>query len=68
MRTKFQLMIGVLFCAAFSAGCRRVESIQKPVKPVQVQEVRNYSPGGAEGGERYSANIMPSGQSELAFK
>lgn len=69
MRTKFQLMIGVLFCAAFSAGCRRVESIQKPVKPVQVQEVQNYHPGGgAEGGERYSANIMPSGQSELAFK
>ncbi|MFN0085883.1 MAG: efflux RND transporter periplasmic adaptor subunit [Blastocatellia bacterium] len=69
MRTNFQVMIGVLLCAACSAGCRRVESIQKPVKPVQVQEVRNYYPGGgAEGGERYSANILPSGQSELAFK
>jgi multidrug efflux system membrane fusion protein len=34
-----------------------------------VQEVQYYHPGGEAGeGERYSANIMPSSQVELAFK
>lgn len=50
------------------AGCRRAESYQHPAKPVQVQQVQSYYPGGSGQGERYSANIMPSTQSELAFK
>lgn len=62
-------VIGLLFCLALTAGCRRAENYQKPVKPVQVQEVQNYSPGGATAeGERYSANILPVSQNELAFK
>ncbi len=69
MRTKIQLAIGLLCCALLPAGCRRAESYQKPVKPVQVQEVQYYHPGGAaDAGERYSANILPSVQLELAFK
>jgi multidrug efflux system membrane fusion protein len=62
-------MIGLLFFVALSAGCRRAESYQKPLKPVQVQEVQSYFPGGEDGeGERYSANILASSQIELSFK
>lgn len=73
MRNQIRLMTGLLLCVAVcvaaTAGCRRTESARKPVKPVQVQEVRNYSPGGQSGeGERYSAGILPSMQMELAFK
>jgi RND family efflux transporter MFP subunit len=69
MRTNTQLVIGLLFCATFPAGCRRVESHPKPIKPVQTQEARSYYPGGDAGeGERYSASILPSSQNELAFK
>src|SRR5215510_16104637 len=69
MKTNTQIIIGFLFCLAWSAGCRRAESYQKPVKPVQTQEAQKLYPGGEPGaGERYSANILPSSQTELAFK
>lgn len=68
MRTNIRLVLVLLFCVALSAGCRRAESYQKPVQPVQVQQVQSYYPGGSGQGERYSANIMPSSQNELAFK
>lgn len=69
MKTNTQLVIWFLLCVSLPAGCRRAESRQKPIKPVQVQEVQYYYPGGNPGdGERYSANITPSSQSELAFK
>ncbi len=69
MRKNIKLVFGLLFCVALPAGCRRAESYQKPLKPVQAQEAQSYYPGGGGGdGERYSANIMPSSQVELAFK
>jgi len=69
MKTNLRCVIGLLFCVATGLACRRAESHQKPVKPVQAQEAQNYYPGGGTGdGERYSANIMPSSQTELAFK
>lgn len=69
MKTNLRFAIGLLFCLALTAGCRHTENYQQPAKPVQVQEVQSYSTGGASGeGERYSANILPSSQSELAFK
>ncbi|MBL8191794.1 MAG: efflux RND transporter periplasmic adaptor subunit [Acidobacteria bacterium] len=69
MNTKIRYVIGVFFCLMFAAGCRKAESFQKPVKPVQVQEVQSFLPGGASAnGERYSANILPASQNELAFK
>jgi RND family efflux transporter MFP subunit len=69
MKTNIRLVIGLLFIVALPAGCRRAESYQKPIKPVQVQEVQSYFPGGESGdGERYSANILASSQVELAFK
>ncbi len=68
MKTKLQYALALLLCVA-AAGCRRAESYQKPVKPVQTQEAQSYYPGGEPGaGERYSATIMPSSQTELAFK
>ncbi len=68
MKTNIRLAIGILLCVALPAGCRRAESHQKPAKPVQTQEVQNYYPGGSGDGERYSANILPASQNELAFK
>ena len=69
MKQNLQLIIWLLFFAALPAGCRRAESYQKPVKPVQALEAQNYYPGGSPGdGEKYSANILPTSQTELAFK
>ncbi len=69
MKTNIRLITVLLFSLVLPAGCRRAVSYQKPVKPVQVQEVQYYHPGGEAGdGERYSANILPSSQNELAFK
>ncbi|HEX5082951.1 MAG TPA: efflux RND transporter periplasmic adaptor subunit [Blastocatellia bacterium] len=69
MKTNLRLMIPFLFCAACLSGCSHAESYQKPAKPVQAQGAQSYYPGGEPGaGERYSANILPSSQTELAFK
>ncbi len=69
MKMNLRFVIGIFFCLALLAGCRRAESFQQPAKPVQVQEVQSYYPGGSSGqGERYSANILPASQNELAFK
>jgi multidrug efflux system membrane fusion protein len=69
MGTNIRFVLWLLLCVAAPAGCRRAESVQKPIKPVQVQEVQQYYPGGETGdGERYSANILPASQNELAFK
>jgi len=69
MKTTLRYVIGICFCLALATGCRKAESFQKPVKPVQVQEVQTYAPDGASAnGERYSANILPASQNELAFK
>ncbi|MBS1791091.1 MAG: efflux RND transporter periplasmic adaptor subunit [Acidobacteria bacterium] len=69
MNTNLRCVIGMSFCLAVTVSCRKAESYQIPVKPVQVQEVQSYSPGSASTeGERYSANILPASQNELAFK
>src|SRR5262245_40428280 len=69
MRTNLRSVVWLLLCAVLPVGCRRAESYQKPVKPVQTQEAQSYYPGGEPGeGERYSANILPTSQTELAFK
>jgi RND family efflux transporter MFP subunit len=69
MKTNLRLLVWLLFFVASPAGCRRAESYQKPIKPVQTQVAQSYYPGGEPGdGERYSANILPASQTELAFK
>ncbi|MBK7600343.1 MAG: efflux RND transporter periplasmic adaptor subunit [Acidobacteria bacterium] len=69
MSTKFRFAIWAMTGAISLSGCRSAEKIEKPIKPVQVEQAQNYFPGGENSsGERYSANIMPSMQMELAFK
>jgi RND family efflux transporter MFP subunit len=69
IKMNLRLVVLLLFCVAAPSGCRRADSYQKPAKPVQAQEAQSYYPGGEPGaGERYSANILPSSQTELAFK
>jgi multidrug efflux system membrane fusion protein len=69
MSTKFRFAIWAITGAISLSGCRSAEKIEKPIKPVQVEQAQNYFPGGENSsGERYSANIMPSMQIELAFK
>lgn len=69
MSTKFRFAIWAITGAISLAGCRSTEKIEKPIKPVQVEQAQNYFPGGENSsGEKYSANIMPSMQIELAFK
>jgi multidrug efflux system membrane fusion protein len=64
-KTAQWLAIACLLASAF-AGCRKVESYDKPLTPVKVQAVeqRVISSEGA----RYSANIQPDSQLDLAFK
>src|ERR671930_668514 len=69
MKTNLLLVVLLLFCVAAPSGCRRAAPYQKPARPVQAQEAQSYYPGGEPGaGERYSANILPSSQTELAFR
>ncbi len=69
MSTKFRFAIWAMTGAISLSGCRSAEKIEKPIKPVQVEQAQNYFPGGENSsGERYTANIMPSMQIELAFK
>jgi multidrug efflux system membrane fusion protein len=69
MKMNLRMVVLLLFCVAALSGCRRADSYQKPAKPVQTQEAQSYYPGGEPGaGERYSANILPSSQTELAFR
>ena len=69
MSTKFRFAIWAITGAISLSGCRSAEKIEKPIKPVQVEQAQNYFPGGENSsGEKYSANIMPSMQIELAFK
>jgi multidrug efflux system membrane fusion protein len=69
MRSNTRFAIGIVIGAISLAACRGTEKYDKPIKPVRVQEVQYFYPGGDPGdGERYSANIVPSMQIELAFK
>ncbi len=69
MKISNLLVIGLLIGAGPAAGCRRTDIYQKPLKPVRVHAVENYYPDRSTGsGERYSANIRPAMQIDLAFK
>jgi multidrug efflux system membrane fusion protein len=66
-RFQYDLMIfACLLCVSLCAGCSKVESYEKPLTPVRTQAVeQQYVSGGAA---RYSANIQPNTQLDLAFK
>jgi len=66
MKSPIQWMTALLVCVILCAGCRKIESYEKPLTPVRTQAVeqRSFSSGAA----RYSANIQPNTQLDLAFK
>src|SRR5262245_47167217 len=53
------------FCAISQTGCSREASEQRPLTPVRVAQVQTISTGSET---RYSANIVPNAQVDLAFK
>jgi multidrug efflux system membrane fusion protein len=55
-------LASLLICA----GCRKVESYEKPLTPVKTQAVESQSLSSETA--RYSANIQPDTQVDLAFK
>ncbi|HUM05103.1 MAG TPA: efflux RND transporter periplasmic adaptor subunit [Terriglobales bacterium] len=52
-------------CALSMSGCTRAESEPRALTPVRVARVQTISTGGET---RYSANIIPNAQVDLAFK
>ena len=60
------LIISLLVTAGLVTSCRKTRSYEKPLTPVRTQSVvEQYTTGGAA---RYSANIQPNTQVDLAFK
>jgi RND family efflux transporter MFP subunit len=61
-------ILGVILAGLFAiaqVGCTHAASEQKPLTPVRITEVRTISTGSET---RYSANIVPNAQVDLAFK
>lgn len=63
--TRWLIFVALLY-AVFGAGCKKVESYEKPLTPVKVKAVEQQFV--SSGGARYSANIQPNTQVDLAFK
>jgi len=60
------MLSGALFiCALLIVGCESQETYENPVRPVRVATVQKHS---VEDGLRYSANIEPYTQINLAFQ
>jgi RND family efflux transporter MFP subunit len=60
--------LGLIFVALYAisqSGCSRAASEPRPLTPVRVAQVQNISTGSET---RYSANIVPNAQVDLAFK
>jgi RND family efflux transporter MFP subunit len=55
----------LIFAALYQSGCSRAASEPRPLTPVRVAQVQNISTGSET---RYSANIVPNAQVDLAFK
>lgn len=71
MIRKFQLksatlgLIVAVLAAIATTACSRAESEPRPLTPVRIAQVQNISTGSET---RYSANIVPNAQVDLAFK
>jgi RND family efflux transporter MFP subunit len=65
MTVRRGVTIGHICCLAIAAACGREASFEKPLTPVKVQKVQTSSPNR---GPRYSVNIRPYAQVDLAFK
>jgi RND family efflux transporter MFP subunit len=55
----------VVVCAVSQVGCSKAESEQRSMTPVRIAKVDTISTGN---GTKYSANIVPNAQVDLAFK
>lgn len=67
-RVRFSHVAAVLFAALYAVvqtGCSRAESEPRALTPVRTAEVQTISTGSET---RYSANIVPNAQVDLAFK
>ncbi|MGA2263206.1 MAG: HlyD family secretion protein, partial [Acidobacteriota bacterium] len=58
-------LLAVLLPTFLAVSCQENKTHQKPLTPVRVEQVQIYRGGG---GVRYSANIVPDSQVDLAFK
>ena len=65
MRIQSLLALGVILCTGGLVACHREQARERPLTPVTVRTVGQYSGGG---GARYSGNIEPFSQVDLAFK
>lgn len=65
MRTRWILIGTIWLGLSASLACHREDAYQKPLTPVTVRVVEQYSGGG---GVRYSGNIEPRAEVALAFK
>ncbi|MDX2032061.1 MAG: efflux RND transporter periplasmic adaptor subunit [Blastocatellia bacterium] len=66
MTLMYRCSILCLLCALPAAGCRKAASYEKPLTPVKIKAVEQQAFSG--GTVRYSANIQPNQQIDLAFK
>ncbi len=66
MKAVITMLSTALFvCALLISGCESQDAYEKPLRPVRVLTVEKHSAGG---GLRYSANIEPYTQVNLAFQ
>ncbi len=65
MKSRSLLALGLILGASGLVACRREQARERPLTPVSVRTVEQYSGGG---GARYSGNIEPFSQVDLAFK
>lgn len=64
-QTEIWLLALMSLYAITQSGCSHAASEQRPLTPVRLDEVRTISTGSET---RYSANIVPNAQVDLAFK
>ena len=64
-RSEILGLIAIALGALSQIGCSKAESEQKALTPVRIAEVQTISTGSET---RYSANIVPNAQVDLAFK
>ena len=64
-QTEMQLLLAGGLCLLCQTGCGNAASEQRPLTPVRTAEVQSITTGSET---RYSANIVPNAQVDLAFK
>jgi RND family efflux transporter MFP subunit len=68
MNTNYYYLWILLLLATASSGCGDAKAYEKPLTPVRVQTVTQFTPDTESSGARYSATIRSASQLDLAFK